>query len=154
MTRLTRPRMRGVLSGLAVGAMGVFVGAIALTYPLGSAFRPGPGFFPLGIGGLMILLGLMVAAEAMLTEPATAEDDATPVWRPMAATGIGMLVFAGLLETLGYVPAAVALVGLAALGDARYDWRLAAGIALFMAIFGTAVFIWGLGLPIAPFEVG
>ena len=137
-----------LLPGAAVVALGLFVGAIALTYPLGSGFRPGPGFFPLGVAGLLVVLGLLVAIED-LTGSAGEETGPQP-WRPMAAVAVGLLVFAVLLERAGYVPASIALVILAALGERAPDWRIVGAIAAFMAVFGTVVFIWGLGLPILP----
>lgn len=142
---------RTIIPGLCVSLFGAFVTAVALTYPLGSALRPGPGFFPLGIGGILVFLGLCVIIEAWLVRPGTEQPDGV-AWRGMLATFAAILVFALLLERLGYVPAAIALVVIIGFGEAGRSWLTIGAIAIFMAVFGTAVFIWGLGLPIEPFE--
>ncbi|MDF0595188.1 tripartite tricarboxylate transporter TctB family protein [Psychromarinibacter halotolerans] len=154
MARETGTLLRSLMAGAVVAAFGAFVAAIALTYPLGSAFRPGPGFVPLGIGVLLIVLGVIVAVEDARAGGApsdeTATDEAVPVWRPMVATVAGVLVFALLLDRVGYVPASILLVLIVARGERGRNWLIDIAIAAFMAVFGTIVFIWGLGLPIDP----
>ncbi len=163
MRRSTPIGIGAFLPGLAVVAVGVFVAVIAAGYPLGSAFRPGPGFFPLAIGGLLVGLGLVVIAERLLRGAQRVQpdddgggdvDNSSRAWRALAATTLGMLAFALLLERLGFVPATVALVVLAAFGEPRRNWLVVAGIAGFMSLFGTIVFIWGLGMPLDPFGGG
>lgn len=152
MARMTGIRPGSLLPGAAVAVFGLFVGAIALSYPLGSAFRPGPGFFPLCVAILLVFLGVCVAAEQVLTgDDSVAVDPDGFTLRPMVATSVAILVFALTLDRVGYVPAAVLLVLIAAFGERRHNWWLVLGIAAFMAVFGTLVFIWGLGLPIEPF---
>ena len=142
---------RTILPGLCVSLFGGVIAMIALGYPLGSALRPGPGYFPLGIGGILVALGLCVMVESWRTRPG-AQEPVDIAWRGMLATCAAILIFALLLERLGYVPATFALVLIVALGEPRRTWTTPIVIAAFMAVFGTAVFIWGLGLPIEPFE--
>ncbi|WP_425053633.1 tripartite tricarboxylate transporter TctB family protein [Psychromarinibacter sp. S121] len=149
MARETGTMLRSLMAGGVVAAFGAFVAAIALTYPLGSAFRPGPGFVPLGIGLIMIGLGILVAVEDVRAGVAPTPE-AVPVWRPMVATVAGILVFALLLDRVGYVPSSILLVLIVARGERGRNWLTDLGIAAFMAVFGTLVFIWGLGLPIEP----
>ncbi|QBY01316.1 tripartite tricarboxylate transporter TctB family protein [Rhodophyticola sp. CCM32] len=144
--------VRTIMPGLCVSLFGAFVAAIALTYPLGSALRPGPGFFPLAIGGTLVVLGLLVIIEAWRARPLDEDNTTGIAWRGMLATCAAILVFALLLERLGYVPAAIALVLIVGMGEPGRNWRVLGVIAIFMALFGTVVFIWGFGLPIEPFE--
>lgn len=153
---MTGNSVRGLLPGAVVAGFGVFVAAIALSYPLGSAFRPGPGFVPLGVGVLLVILGICVAVEGVLKGSARQETaDETgrtvPTWRPVAATVVGILMFALLLDRVGYVPSSMLLVLITAQGEPRKNILVDLAIAVFMALFGTIVFIWGLGLPIEPF---
>ena len=150
-----------VLPGLSVIAVGAFLAAVASGYDMGSAFRPGPGFFPLAIGILLIGLGLGVIVERLLLGAGSlpADDDGggeiedlAHSWRPLVATAAGLVVFGLCLETVGFIPATVALVVIAAFGEPRRNWLVIGGIAGFMAVFGTVVFVWGLGLPLDPFR--
>lgn len=52
------------LPGAIVVVAGIAIAMVAITYPLGTLLRPGPGFFPLVIAVLLALLGLGVLAEA------------------------------------------------------------------------------------------
>lgn len=69
--------MRGSRKDLLAGA--VFVGfglafaVTASTYEIGSAVRMGPGYFPLVLGGLLVLLGILIAGSG-LTGGGTAGD--------------------------------------------------------------------------------
>ena len=143
--------LRSLLAGAVVAAFGIFVALIALTYPLGSAFRPGPGFVPLGVGLCLVALGISVAVEDLRADAAPPRDETAPVWRPMIASVAGLVVFALLLDRVGYVPASILMVLVVARGEAGRNWLTDLAIAAFMAVFGTVVFIWGLGLPIEPF---
>ena len=44
---------------IAIGAAAIFV---ARNYPFGTALRMGPGYFPVVLGGLLIVFGLAVLA--------------------------------------------------------------------------------------------
>ena len=49
---------------LLFGGLGLFVAIYAAThYPLGTALRMGPGYFPAGVGGIVALLGLVLTAS-------------------------------------------------------------------------------------------
>lgn len=143
------------LPGAVVVLFGAAMAIGASSYPLGSLFRPGPGFFPLVISVALALMGLGVMAEAWTAlRSAPPSDDAPPqpvAWRALACTIVSVLVFAFGVERIGYVPAALLLIGISGLAERRSDWPSLILVALFMTIFGTLVFIWGLGLPIAAF---
>ncbi len=140
----------------AIVVLGGTIAAIAAGYPLGSLLRPGPGFFPLVIGLLLAGLGLGLAIEAWRGDATDAPDDDSGAegrfaWRPLLWTCAGILAFSQLLERAGLIPATVALVVLAALGEANRRWGPVLAVCLFMAGFGTALFVWGLGVPVEAF---
>ena len=47
---------------IAIGAAAMF---IARNYPFGTALRMGPGYFPMLLGGLLILFGLAILASGL-----------------------------------------------------------------------------------------
>lgn len=141
------------LPGAVVIVAGGAIAAVAAGYPLGTLLRPGPGFFPLVIAATLSLMGLGVLVETYHNR-----SDAPPIeaevpfgWRAVICTTLGVLVFAFGVERIGYIPSALLLIAISGLAERRGDWLSLVLVALFMSVFGTVVFIWGLGLPIKPF---
>ncbi|MBY5972935.1 tripartite tricarboxylate transporter TctB family protein [Pseudooceanicola marinus] len=141
------------LPGVVVILTGAAVAAGALNYPLGSVLRPGPGFFPLGLSVLLMLMGLGVLIEARATARAAPTD--TPEepfhWGALIGTVVSILAFGLSVERIGFIPATLLLFAICAAFEGGRDWRRLALAALFIAGLGTAVFLWGLGLPLSAF---
>ncbi|MDK3018842.1 tripartite tricarboxylate transporter TctB family protein [Pseudodonghicola flavimaris] len=136
------------LPGAVVVLGGLLFALGAASYPLGTLLRPGPGFFPMVIGVALALMGLGVLAETRRSRAAAGAADEPFAWRAVLFTVASVLVFAFSVERIGYVPAALLLIAIAGLAERRSDWPALLLVALFMAVFGTLVFIWGLGLPL------
>lgn len=128
-----------VFLGFGVGAI-----AIARHYPMGSAMRMGPGYFPAILGGLLILTGLALALRAFRLQ-----GDPVGTWavRPLLLVHGAVVAFALLVQPLGLVVATLALVVLSRLGG--WDARAGEVAVLFVCLAGLAVglFVYGLGLP-------
>ncbi|MDF2372985.1 MAG: tripartite tricarboxylate transporter TctB family protein [Rhizobiaceae bacterium] len=146
-----RQRIREQIAAASVIAVGAGLSAIAYGYPQGSMFRPGPGFFPFYIGLLLVLLGVMVALENRRMPMDDSDENQPSGMRPVVAISVAMVVLALLLERLGFVPAMVAMFVCIGFAERRTSWLPLLGVCLFMAIFGTALFIWGLSVPISAF---
>jgi hypothetical protein len=52
-------------AGIMYMVIGLFFAGIATTYSLGTAAKMGPGYFPLALGILMFLLGLLVLVTSL-----------------------------------------------------------------------------------------
>lgn len=149
-TVLSKPSLASYLPGAIVVAAGIAIALGATSYPLGTLLRPGPGFFPLVIASALSLMGLGVLFDTYRAgRPQAAQEPFA--WRAEIFTVASVLVFAFTVERIGYIPASVLLIAIAGLAETRRDWPALALVALFMAIFGTLVFIWGLGLPLKAF---
>ena len=61
----TRRFDKDILAGLALAALGSFIALRATSWDLMGEDGPGPGFFPLGYGVLMIVLSLMLVLRAL-----------------------------------------------------------------------------------------
>jgi hypothetical protein len=59
------PRPKDFYAGLLFVAFGVFAIIIARDYPLGTAARMGPGYFPRLLGMLLIVLGVALSLTAL-----------------------------------------------------------------------------------------
>jgi hypothetical protein len=130
-------------------ASGAYLAA-ALSFPLGNVARPGPGFFPVGVG---VFLCLAAAALAITlyrgarapAASAGAEPDARA---RVAATVLGLVGFSLLLPWLGYpvcafVFVAVLLRRLGGAGWARAVLTGAVAAGLSYYVFGVL-----LGVPL------
>ena len=130
------------------GIMFLIVGGVAIymakDYPMGSALRMGPGYFPLVLGGIIGLFGIWELIIGVLQA-----DPVKGNWSPRAliVLPISCVIFGVMMETLGFIPALIALVISSAFaGDQFKIWEVAA-LAVGLTIMCTGIFIYGLGLP-------
>lgn len=131
--------------GVLFLAIGIALMLIARNYRFGTAARMGPGFFPAMLGGLLAVLGLT------LSIPALARDgDAFPRLhlRPLLTILIGIVIFALVLQPLGFVLSAAILVLVCGLADPELRFVESAGLAVLLTAFCVGVFVALLGLPL------
>jgi hypothetical protein len=118
----------------------------ATEYSFGSSARPGPGYFPLGLGLILASLGAIILFKALTIET----DDGDPVggiaWKPLLVI-VGSMVMAGLLlPRLGLFITLPLLVIMSAMAGDEFRWKEALINAVVLTVFSWAVFIWGLAL--------
>jgi uncharacterized membrane protein YidH (DUF202 family) len=126
---------------VAFGAAAIF---LSRDYPMGSAMRMGPGYFPHYLGILMVLMGLVIAVKGLLRPT---ERIGSWAFRPLVMLGLGVIVFGLAIETVGFVLALAALILLSTL--AGREFRPLEVIVLILVLIGgaIAIFIYGIGLP-------
>ncbi|MDB5818263.1 MAG: rane protein, partial [Rhizobacter sp.] len=90
-------------SGLMFIVAGVVFAVGATNYSLGSSARPGPGYFPLGLGVLLAILGCIVTFKALTIESEGGDLIGTVAWRPLLVVLAAITVFGLALPTLGMV---------------------------------------------------
>jgi hypothetical protein len=143
----TIDRTNGLAGALFI-LVGLFFGVQALNLDLGSAFRMGPGYFPLVLSGILILLGGIIIAGAVNTQ---SEPIGTFPLRGMLLILGAPVQFALTLGRLGFVPAIFISAYIASFASQRMTPQLAAVISACLTAFATLVFIYGLELPFRPF---
>ncbi len=142
----TRP-MGDTLFSLLIVLFGLFIAYEATGMSIGTARRIGPGFFPLGLGAIIVVLGI-----GTLFEPAGESRSADGFnLRGLVCVSLALLAFAGLVERLGLFPAIAALVILTSLGDRRLHPLTVIATTLALCAVGYFLFIWALHLPLEPF---
>ncbi|MEK7372618.1 MAG: tripartite tricarboxylate transporter TctB family protein [candidate division NC10 bacterium] len=103
-------------AALAFLALGGLYLAGALRFPLGSAARPGSGFFPVGVGMFLCLVAGAFVAAAFRRRVAAGPGLVPPMSGDavgrVAATTAGLLGFCFLLPWIGYPAAAFLFVAL------------------------------------------
>ncbi len=114
-------------SGVMFIAVGLAFAWFATSYPMGSAARMGPGWFPFWLGILMALLGALVLIGSLL--PGSPRDRVERFdWRTTGLVLGGVLLFGLLMKPLGLYLALLVLVGVssaAAISSAgRQRWPM------------------------------
>jgi hypothetical protein len=139
---------RGELLALAIlFGLGLFMVWEGSSFAIGTPRRMGPGFFPVGIGLLLIAFAVALIPEAMRAER---RSTAFPL-RVFLAVTVSLVLFAVLVGTAGLVPATLVLVVGSSLGDPDFRPLRTAITAIVVAAIGYALFVWAFRLPLDPF---
>lgn len=111
----------------------------------GTLANVGSGLFPrlicillLGFGGYILIRSLQHSGASL----------SGWAWRPLLAVTASMLAFAVTIERAGLVVAVAAVVVVGSLAGAPLGLIRLAALVAVLAFLCTAMFIWGLGLPL------
>jgi hypothetical protein len=134
-----------VAAGLLFVALGGwFGGGSVLGLEIGTAFRMGPGFFPAVVGGVLVVLGLLIALHGWRSAAPEAQD---PVpWRAVVLIPTGLVLFGLAMRPLGLLPALLVLCFLAALSTGRLSLVRATAASVAMTALCIGIFSFGLGI--------
>jgi hypothetical protein len=132
-------------AGAVFIAFGLFFGLSSyLNLPIGTALRMGPGYAPLALSALLLLLGLLIVAGALRSAP---EAIGRLAWRGMAFLLPAPILFGLTVRGLGFVPSIFLAALLASFASPRMGPLQAVLLALAVTVFSTLVFSVALGLP-------
>jgi hypothetical protein len=136
------------ICGLTFIALGGFFIYQCLNLDLGTAFRMGPGYFPLILSAILTLLGVVVLVQATRVE-------GEPMG-PLALRGMLFIlpapVFFGMtVRGLGFVPSLFFAALIAAFASSRMKPGMAVILAAAITLFSVVVFSYALGLPFERF---
>ena len=135
---------KNFLSGLffiGTGGLGIFM---AQDYPMGTALRMGPGYFPIVLSGMLILFGIYCLIQGLLN-PEKLKHNWSP--RALLILPIATVVFGLLMEHAGFIPALIVLIFISAYAGSEFKFWEVLVMAIGLTIGSWALFIWGLGLP-------
>jgi drug/metabolite transporter (DMT)-like permease len=134
------------------GIMFILVGAAfawgALNYSFGSSARPGPAYFPFGLGVLMAVLGAMVLFKALTVEVEGGDPIGHIAWKPLLVIVGAVASFGWVLPHLGMVIALPVLVLVSATASDEFHWKDALINAIVLTVSSWVIFIKGLSLTI------
>lgn len=132
------------------GLMFVCFGGLAIylsqDYPMGTASRMGPGYFPTYLGVIMLVLGLIVALLALRTSSETTKLSGF-AWKPAILLSIGFIVFGWGVDHIGFIPSLFLMTIVTA--AAGQTFKIVEVLLLSVALIAGAVgvFIYGVDLP-------
>jgi putative tricarboxylic transport membrane protein len=144
---MNNKRFLAGLMFLAIGAVAIWM---AQDYPVGSALRMGPGYFPIVLSGIMILFGIYELVLGIMKS-----DPVKGTWsiRALIILPLAAVLFGILMEHGGFIPALVVLVFVSAAASNEFKFMEVLISAVVLTIGSVGLFIYGLGLPYPLFSL-
>lgn len=143
-------------SGLMFLGVGAAFAWGATNYSFGASARPGPGYFPFGLGVFMAILGAVVLFQSLTIET----DDGDPIgawaWKPLVIIVGAVALFGFLLPKLGMFITLPLLVFISSYAGDEFHWGEAIANAAILTAGSWLIFIKGLSLtiPLIPSFMG
>ena len=135
---------KDLAAGAVFAGFGLAFAITSATYEVGSALRMGPGFFPLALGGVLVVLGIAIAVKGFVAGEG-GEIGRVP-WRSMALLLGAILFFGFTVRDLGLVPALFVAVLLAALAGRSARVIPAVVTAVSLTVLSVLIFVYALQL--------
>jgi hypothetical protein len=136
--------IRDIIGGLAVIGCGVFATLYGQRYQIGDLTRMGPGYFPVALGFILIILGVLILLPAFFRQGQSIEIK----WAGLVWILSSIVAFSLSMERLGLLIATVISVLLSTMASSL---SIATRIVLSLAIatITYTVFIAALGMNIS-----
>lgn len=147
---------RDFWSGLMFVAVGLGFAWGATNYSMGASARPGPGYFPLGLGLLLAVLGAVVLFKALTIETEGGDPVGPFAWKPLIVITGAIVMFGLILPRLGMFVSLPLLVLVSAWASEEFHWKDALINAAILTVGSWLIFIYGLKLtiPLLPTFLG
>ena len=136
-------------AGILFILFALFFGLQSLGLEFGTAFRMGPGYFPLVLSAVLLGFGLLILFNALKTT-----GNATGgvlAWRGLLFILPSPIFFGLTVRGLGFVPAIFLTTLIAGCASLKMKPQGALLLALIVTLFSTLVFSYALGLPFRRF---
>ena len=133
-------------AGLMFITFGLIAMVIALkNYEFGTTLHMGPGYFPVVLGGLLSILGVVIAVTGLAID-----GPKIPAFRlrPLFLVLASCLAYGYLMRPAGMILATAAMIIVSALGGHEFKWKEVAVLSVGVIAFTVLVFVKGLELPV------
>jgi hypothetical protein len=143
-------------SGVMFAVVGGTFAIGSTSYNIGDGARMGPGYFPLMLGILLALLGVVIMFQALVVETADGDKIGRWAWKPLAFVLGANLAFGVLLgglpsvgvPAMGMIIAIYALTIISSMAGEHFNLRDVLILATVLAVGSYVAFIWALKLQI------
>jgi hypothetical protein len=135
-------------SGLMFIITGIGFAWGATSYSFGSSARPGPAYFPFGLGILLALLGGIVLFKALVLEVEGGDPIGGWSLKPALLVIGAVALFGATLPTLGMTTALPLLIFVGSLASGEFSLKEVLINCVVLTVFSWLVFAKGLGLTI------
>ncbi len=132
-------------TGIIYMVIGSIFIIVSRDYPMGTALKMGPAYFPTILSGLLIVVGLISLVRSFLA-PGTPIGNFT--FKGLLLVTAGTVIFGLIVRSAGLVIALPALVIISAYASIKFRWGVSLALAAGLTIFCILVFLKGLGVPL------
>lgn len=133
-----------LISGLFLIALGLFFVFYAQRYNMGTLNRMGPAYFPVALGAVLALLGLLIAVPAW----SRAGEGPDVSWKTLFIVISSVVLFGATLQTMGVVFATMTTLVIGSLADNDITWRERGILMVTVPPIIYLIFIFGLGMTV------
>jgi hypothetical protein len=138
---------RDVFAGGIFVLSGMYFSLEALTYEIGTAFRMGPGFMPVMLGVVLLLLGAAIILNAL--RKTDEEENPQPVaWRGIILILGNIIFFGACIRGLGFVPVVLISAFVSAMASRLNSPMFSAIVAVSLVVLCALIFKVGLGFQV------
>jgi len=125
---------------LGIAALAIWQSSII---PMGNIRQPGPGFLPFWVGVILALLSAVLWFQAVSRKPAAEPArflSGEGKWPYVIAAGIALLIYAFLLEPLGFIISTFLLLIFLFRVIGKKSWRVGVTGAIVVTFFTHLIF--------------
>lgn len=137
---------RDFWSGLVFLVVGIAFAWGATSYSFGSSAKPGPGYFPFGLGIILAFLGALVLFKALTIETDGGDPIGAIAWKPLVVVLLAVAAFGVLLPRLGLVLTMPLLIFVSSWASDEFSLKVALINAAVLTVMCWLIFVKGLGL--------
>lgn len=137
-------------AGVLFILFGLFFGIQSLGLEIGTAFRMGPGYFPLVLAVVLMIFGGLILFNAIKAGK-DSPDIGAIAWRGLLFILPAPIFFGLTVRGLGFVPSIFVTTLIAGLASLKMRPGYALLLAVAVTAFSTLVFSYALGLPFRRF---
>ena len=130
---------KDLLAGAVFAGFGLAFAITSATYDIGTPLRMGPGFFPLVLGGILVVLGISIAVKGFVA--GEGGEIGTVPWRALVLLLAAIVFFGFTVRDLGLAPALFVSVLLAALAGRGVRIVPAVVIAVSLTALSVLIFV-------------
>ncbi len=145
---------QNLVAGLMFTLTGAAFALGAREYDMGTAGRMGPGYFPLVLGVILAVLGILTTLQSFGGQPQEGQEIGKIAWRPLIFVIGANLIFGLLLgglpsigiPAMGLMVAIVGLTFVSMLAGTEFTFKSATVLSAILAISSYLMFVKMLGL--------
>jgi hypothetical protein len=130
---------KDLLAGAVFTGFGLAFAITSTTYDIGTPLRMGPGFFPLVLGGILVVLGVSIAVKGFVA--GEGGEIGTVPWRALVLLLAAIIFFGFTVRDLGLAPALFVSVLMAALAGRGVRIVPAVVIAASLTALSVLIFV-------------
>lgn len=147
---MSRKDTQDIIGGVALAALGVFAAVYAQRYEFGDVQRMGAGYFPVVLGIILTVLGILIALPAFFRRG----DAIRGEWKNLSFVIASVVVFALTLKLLGLILATMVSVVVSLIPEQETRLKGSLLVAAGISLLTYLIFSLGLGmvLPVWPWS--